>query len=110
MSETVPIACTLDPTRMNGRAKLIASLGEAMTAVDVAGSSATLRFSAQRRADIEQFVRLESECCPFFEFSVEESVGETALAITVPDEGEPMLRGLVAGFAAGRRGQSLGRR
>ena len=100
MPETVPIACSLDQTELPDRADAMARLGEQLVAVEAGGAVAHLRFSAPR-AKVEEFVRAESSCCPFFDFSVSDEDGETSLRVEAPEDGIWAVRGLVAGFIAG---------
>jgi hypothetical protein len=74
-----------------------------MLAVDAAGQRATLRFPVERREGVEGFIRLESACCPFFDFRVVETDGLVELRVSTAPEGEWAVRALVAGFVAGWR-------
>jgi hypothetical protein len=93
----------LTSPRLPGRAKAISALGENLVAVEAEGRSARLRFAADRER-VEQFVRDESRCCPFFEFEVASRDGETTLSVGGPENAEWAVRGLVAGFVAGWEG------
>lgn len=99
MPQTIPIACSLDQAELGERAQLIEELGRSLLAVD-AEATATLRF-AGGKVRLEQFVQVESACCPFFEFELSEEAETTTLRIGAPEGGETAVRALVAGFVAG---------
>ena len=100
MTETIPIACSLDETDLRDRVGLMAELGQTLVALEADGRQAKLRFEVDR-SRIEEFVRAEARCCAFFDFAVAEDRGLTTLDVGVPESAEPMLRALVAGFVAG---------
>lgn len=75
-------------------------LGRSLVAVEAEGLRASLRFDAES-ARIEEFVRAESGCCPFFDFDPAGKAGVTTLGIGAPEGAEWAVRGLVAGFVAG---------
>jgi hypothetical protein len=99
MPATDTIACSLDRTELSGRAELMARLGDALVAVEADGTQAVLRFESGREA-LDDFIRAESECCPFFDFALDAEPASTTLRINVPEGGEWAVRGLVAGFVA----------
>lgn len=101
MPTTIPIACSLEKAELPAQAELMATLGEDLEAVDADGLVAKLWFSAERRPELEAFVRAESSCCPFFTFAVSDEGDRVRLEVSAPDEGEWAVRGLVAGFVAG---------
>jgi hypothetical protein len=104
MATSIPIACSLDQTQLSDRRADVVDLGRALTAVQVEGAQARLRFRAQRRDEVERFVEAESSCCPFFDFRVIAGVDGVELRVEVPKDGEWAVRGLVAGFVAGWEG------
>ncbi len=101
MPETIPIACSLDQADLPARGEQMAELGQVMTAIEAEGCEANLTFPVSRRRDVEDFIRAESSCCPFFEFSLAEAGNDLKLSVSAPDGGDWAVRGLVAGFAAG---------
>ena len=103
MSDSAPFSCSLDESQKTDRAKLITHLGERMLALEAGGERAVLRFPVDRRESVEDFVRAESACCPFFGFAVLESDGLLELRVSAPSGAESVVRGLVAGFVAGWR-------
>jgi len=48
------------------------------------GARLHLTFDAAARSEVEQLLRLEEACCPFFEFALTESGAEVTLTIGVP--------------------------
>jgi hypothetical protein len=104
MNKSTPIACGLDQVELPERRGELAALGSALTAVEVEGVHARLRFPIDQREAVERFVEAESACCPFFEFAL---IGEDAsveLTVGAPDDAVWAVRGLVAGFVAGWEG------
>ena len=95
-----PIACSLGPAELSDRAQLVGELGRSLLAVDAGGTRAILRF-AGNGLRLEEFVRAESECCPFFDFELSGDDGATTLAVAAPQGGDWAVRALVAGFVAG---------
>ncbi len=104
MPTTIPIACSLDQAELPERGAQMAQLGQTLTAVHAEGLAARLSFPLDQRAEVEAFVAAESRCCPFFEFEQAHRDGELELAVSAPEDGEWAVRGLVAGFVAGRGG------
>jgi hypothetical protein len=100
MPETIPIACSFEQSELPDRAALMAELGAGLVAVEADGLHASLCFE-ECRAGLEDFVRAESDCCPFFDFQLSEERGQTLLRVGAPEGGEWAVRGLVAGFVAG---------
>jgi hypothetical protein len=101
MPETMPIACSLDQSELSGRARSMAELGESLLAVEADGRHASLRFPTDRHQELEDFVRAESRCCPFFAFELTVEQQTARLRVGAPEGGEWAVRGLVAGFVAG---------
>lgn len=99
MPQAIPIACSLDEEQRPDRAARMAELGAHLVAVQAAGSTAELSFEADRER-VDRFVRDESSCCPFFEFTISEAGSATTLRVGGPPDGEWAVRGLVAGFVA----------
>jgi hypothetical protein len=95
--------CSLEASEIPERGRAMAELGTALVAVEAEGRTAAFRFGERALPEVERFVRDESRCCPFFQFDVDRGGGEVRLEVGVPEGGEPILRGLVAGFAAGWR-------
>jgi hypothetical protein len=100
----MPIACSLERAEMEGRAKLMAALGQDLEAVEAEAHEANLHFSADRREELEEFVLAESRCCPFFTLAVIDEPDRVRLDVSAPATGAWAVRGLVAGFVAGWEG------
>lgn len=102
MGDSPPIACSLTPDDLAARLGQTRQLGNSLLEVATDGPRATLRFKGDvgTRAEVERFASMESSCCPFFEFDIRGDPSGTVLAIEAPEDGTPMLRGLVAGFVA----------
>jgi hypothetical protein len=101
LPEAIPIACSLDQAERPARAERMAALGRDLEAVDVDGREASLRFIADRRQALEDFVRAESVCCPFFSLEIVAEPDRVRLEVSAPEDAEWAVRGLVAGFVAG---------
>jgi hypothetical protein len=101
--QTIPIACSLDRSELSDRARLMKDLGRNLVAVEADGLSASLRFDADR-ARVEEFIRAESRCCPFFDLELRSEAGVSTLHVGAPEGGEWAVRGLVAGFVDGWSG------
>lgn len=101
MSATTPIACSLDRSELSDRARSMAVLGESLLAVEADGRHASLCFPATRHLELEELVRAESRCCPFFSFELTAAQQTVRLEVGAPEGGEWAVRGLVAGFVAG---------
>lgn len=104
MPKTIPIACTLDQASRRDRVGVMAELGESLLAVEAEGRAASLSFAPERRESLEDFVRVESACCAFFEFELTTGADGTRLRVSAPEGADWAVRGLVAGFVAGWRG------
>lgn len=50
---------------------------------------------------LKEFVAVESECCPFFKFSIGSAGAGPTLDVSAPEGGEEAIRPLVAGFVSG---------
>ena len=106
MNQEPAIACSLTQDQMKSRTDLAAEIGRiGLEDVSTSGPRADLRFSRQGTplARIQEFVDVESSCCPFFEFALAERDEEIQLTITAPEDGAVMTRSLVAGFTDGWR-------
>ncbi|HEV3378527.1 MAG TPA: hypothetical protein VG126_14750 [Thermoleophilaceae bacterium] len=100
----IPVACTLSPAQMKGRADEIRALGRhALLSVECGARRATLRFGPgpEVRERVEAIVSAEAECCAFLDFTV--SSGEedtTTITIEAPEDGEAVVRELAYLFSA----------
>jgi hypothetical protein len=104
MPPETPIACTLDAENRATRLAAARELGEhALVGLEVSERRALLRFHGEQER-VDALVAAERACCSFFEFTTTRNGEQTELEIRAPEGGEPILRGLVAGIAAGWKG------
>lgn len=100
MNKDVPIACSLDADELPQRLAELRAIGsDALLSV---GPDGVLRFRADKsiRARLEAVIAAESRCCPFLSFDLRERDGELLLAISAPDDAEPLASDLAGAFAA----------
>lgn len=95
-----PIACSLSAEAVPDRAAWMREIGQDLQAIAADRARATLSFSAERREELEEFVRAESGCCSFFDFELTAEADVARLSITAPEDAHWAVRGLVAGFVA----------
>ncbi|HEX6116707.1 MAG TPA: hypothetical protein VFY99_06365 [Solirubrobacterales bacterium] len=79
----------------------MAKIGRELHAVDADRARATLSFPAERREELEEFVRAETGCCGFFDFELTAEGDIARLSIAAPEDAHWAVRGLVTGFVAG---------
>ena len=105
MPEPMPIACSLDQSELADRRRLAAEVGTSLLAVEADGRHASLRFPLERHQALQDLVRAESQCCPFFAFELTVEQQVARLEVDAPEGGERAVRALVAGFVAGWGGR-----
>ncbi len=96
-----PIACSLDGAGLEARLAAAAVVGRAaLVAREENGGRQLLRFRPEPhvRAQLEEIVRAERECCPFLSLTLEERGSELELAIEAPEGSEMIADGLAAAF------------
>ena len=101
MPTELPIACSLSATELPARFAQMAELGrDALVAVELSGTHATLRFAAGAgvRERVTSVVAAESACCAFLAMQVRDEPDAVVLDITAPEDAEPVLRELVDAF------------
>ena len=104
MPVDTPIACSLNAAEMPQRLSEARALGaDALVGLQVAERQAWLHFRGERER-IETLVGAERQCCSFLEFELAGSPAATELVIKAPENGEPMMRSLVAAIVAGWAG------
>jgi hypothetical protein len=101
LTTTATIACNLGGTALSDRGDWIRELGRSLIAIHADRGQARLRFEAEKRGELEEFVRAESGCCSFFEFGLATENGTTELSISAPEDAGWAVRGLAADFVAG---------
>ena len=100
MSDTPPIACTLDAGSHATRlADIRALLARALKNTRREGASLHLTFDATARADVEDMVRKEKSCCAFLDFQIAQRDGEIDVTITAPPAAADGADALFAPFA-----------
>lgn len=102
MGPELPIACSLDRAQLAERGEMFTDLARAALVGKSRGADAIeLRFRAQQqvRDGLQRFIELESRCCPFLQFSLDERDGELVLCVAGPHDAEPIL-GLLYDAAA----------
>jgi hypothetical protein len=104
MSQSVPIACTLDAAEQAQRAVELRSLGQdGLLSVDRGKRRVVLRFRPDPdiRKRVEHIAAAESRCCAFLSFEVADTEGATALTVIAPEGGEATMHELAALLAQG---------
>lgn len=107
MTRDVPIACTLAPTAYADRMAWVTTLNRtSLRAYDRRGRVLRLTYAADALAQVRELVRLESTCCAFLDFHVEETAHAIHLRIEAPDaDGADVL---LAPFLAGAASTVVG--
>jgi hypothetical protein len=94
----LPIACSLTPDQRSARrAALVELVEHALLDTQLTGRI-TLRRDERSESALDEFVRAERECCPFFDLTVTTHSDTLVLDIGGPDGAEPMIATLVAAF------------
>jgi hypothetical protein len=107
MTDTDPIACSLDGDELEARLAAVRDIGcAALISHEHAGNRHHLRFrsKASTRARLEEIVRAELACCPFLSLALAEQAAEIVLTIEAPDGGEATAAALAAAFDAMSQG------
>jgi hypothetical protein len=101
MTESLPIACSLDAEDLRRRLSEIAAVGaESLFARDSDGPRHTLRFRSdpQTRRRLERIVAAEAECCSFLDLTLVEQKGELVLTVEAPEDERAVADGLADAF------------
>jgi hypothetical protein len=102
MSESAPIACTLDESEQRERALELRSLGhDGLLSIDRGEQRVVLRFRPDPdiRERVERIAAAESRCCAFLRFEVADTEGATALTVVAPAGGEATMHELASRIA-----------
>ena len=102
MTDTDPIACSLDGGELEARLRTVREAGQAtLISREATSRGHLLRFKPEPaiRARLEEIVGAERQCCPFLSLTLEEIDDKILLSIEVPPGGEPTAAGLAAAFA-----------
>jgi MerR family transcriptional regulator, copper efflux regulator len=96
-----PIACSLNSEQVPARrAALVELVEQGLITAEQDGPVGRLSFRADERtlAQVDEFLRTEKDCCPFFDFRVTPDAGVIQVEVRVPEGAEPMVAGLVEAF------------
>jgi len=99
VSEPPPIACSLDAQGMAERGGEFASL-PALSATRTARGISVL-FTRDSEDAVRDFVRRESECCPFLDFAVAVEDAGVRLDVDGPDDARPIIEAFLDLAGAG---------
>lgn len=92
-----PLACSLDGAEREERGRHLRVLSDgALVGRSRDGGELELRFRRDDgvRASVEEFVELESRCCPFLDFALRDEPAELVLRIAGPEG----ARGVIDAF------------
>ena len=100
--DTEPIACILDPQRLQERLTVIRSLARhALLESSRDGLTLRLRYARNAAAAVRRMVLLERGCCAFLRFSVEERDDGVEVTIAAPEQAREAADPLFEAFTAG---------
>jgi len=97
------MACSLKPAEWAERKRLIEEIASAgVQEVNLDGEMLTFRFRSDPKlsASLQGLIELESDCCPFLEFELEEHGGLLNLTVQAPNGPETALDALRDMFAS----------
>lgn len=90
-------SCRLSDEDVRARLQEWAALRERAVAVEIEGGRVLLRLRDEEPLDgVASLVTRESECCPFYTFSLEVSGSSRSLAVSAGPTGEPAVRALLS--------------
>lgn len=92
-------ACTLEAADVPGRLAQAERLGTHLRGLDRDGTRLTLVVAPAGAAELGEFVRAESRCCSFFDFSRADDADALRLVVSAPDDGLALLDDLHEGLA-----------
>lgn len=105
---TAPSAytCTLSPAEIPSRAAQVRRLTDGLRSRERRDREVRLRFDPRLAPTVREFVRDESGCCAFFDFTVTEDDDAVELVVRAPAGAEALLASLfeVFGTAPGDGG------
>ena len=89
MPDDTPIACSLDADGMQQRGRDFTAL----RAVDARQTARgiTVLFAPEAEAAVQDFVRVERECCPFLTLDVTTTADAVRLDVSGPDDARPIV-------------------
>lgn len=84
-----PVACTLSPAGLAGRLEWIRRVTKrSLLSHRLEGSTLRLRYEPGARADVEQIVAGERECCSFLQFDLQVLPEAVEVTIRAPEGAE----------------------
>ncbi len=105
MTDSQPVACSLGADDLQQRLAEIAAVGgDSLIGRRLADGRHVLRFRADAatRARLDEIVAAEADCCSFLDLALVDSDGELVLAISAPDDAQPVADDLALAFAGVR--------
>jgi hypothetical protein len=94
------IACTLGPAEFQHRLAHIRDLTRrALKGRNRDGLRLTLSYDLGAAADVRELVRMESACCGFLDFALDEQVDQLLLTITAPPAARESIEEIFSEFA-----------
>lgn len=93
-AKELPLACTLDASSFEERRDLLQdTFSRWYSSHTQDGRTLHLRFTDSDEAEqrLNEIIRLESQCCPFFGFDLVRANGCLSLTVVVPEGGEDLL-------------------
>ncbi len=102
MTEKTPLACSLDAGGLRTRLAAVAEVGRSSLISrerDQHRHLLRFRLDAGTRAQLEQIIRAEQECCEFISLTLEEQGDELVLSIEAPAGAQAIADDLAAAFA-----------
>ncbi|SRR6266567_2333200 len=107
MAENTPVACTLSAADLAAQGKRWDQLiARAMTERAETADGLRICFHADAEDELYALVAVETECCPWATWRVEQAAGSAVLHVRSTAEGVAILQSM---FTAGQAGQSPGR-
>ena len=95
---TEAVVCTLDARELRERnAKFRRRLLELITTVRETDDGYLIGFVEGSIDTVREFVALESECCSFMTYSLDEGDGQTRLELRGPEGTKELVRGWLSG-------------
>jgi hypothetical protein len=106
MTEPAPIACILTPADLADQARRWTRLiAGALTARVETADGLRLSFRAEAADELRALVTVETECCPWAAWRVEQDAGSVVLDVRSAGEGAAVLHAM---FTAGSPARSAG--
>jgi hypothetical protein len=102
MTKDIAIACSLGDSELTQRLAAIAEVGTAaLICHESKGDRHLLRFhsTAVVRAQLEEIVAAEAECCSFLDLSLREKRDELVLSIAAPEDRRAVAEELAKAFS-----------